>query len=497
MRLFSKPRPSSRHTAFFQVREALEREGCALCRLSLEVVARYLDGLAYENANDPVLRDRLRASRGFCPHHAWQIARLNSSALDVAIIYRDVLGEVARILDSSRAAPRRLLGDRARVWEIPRKLLPQRSCPACQVLATSEDRYLTTLLDHLPESDFVAVYRASEGLCQPHLDRARHHPALDESWAILQETALRSLHEVPGSDSKADLGRVRGLAERLIGARGGLTRWELLLIPTHPSGEATEEPTTEELIRALNEEGCPICRQVQEVSDGVLSHLGKGEGDQSLGLCNLHGWRLVTAQPEAALLAFQQMRHEAISHMETSSPPPHDEAKKPLLSLLGFGRNGHARAIQPPCERPCPVEVRSAHVEVGWAQALAHRAAGPEVQAAFHRASGLCLPHLVLALSCSSMEQGRLLAQMEAERVWDLAAELNEFVRKNDYRFRDEPWGREVTSPRRAVGLMVGAEGLRGVGGILGYPSKDWPPHALPCEPELGATGSGNKDDDS
>lgn len=66
---------------------------------------------------------------------------------------------------------------------------------------------------------------------------------------------------------------------------------------------------------------------------------------------------------------------------------------------------------------------------------------------------------MILALSCSDPANGRFLAQMEAERVWDLAAELNEFVRKNDYRFRDEPWGREATSPWRSVGLMVGAEG--------------------------------------
>ena len=32
-----------------------------------------------------------------------------------------------------------------------------------------------------------------------------------------------------------------------------------------------------------------------------------------------------------------------------------------------------------------------------------------------------------------------------------LVAELEEFVRKNDYRFRDEPWGGERDAWRRAL----------------------------------------------
>lgn len=476
MRLFSKPRSPSRHTVFCRVREALEREGCALCRLSLDAVARYLDGLAYEEANDPVVRDRLRASRGFCPRHAWQIARLNSSALDVAIIYRDVLGEVTRILDGGRAAHRWLLGARARGWELAQRLLPQGPCPACQILAASEDRYLGTLLDHLPEPDFAAVYRASEGLCQPHLDRALHLPALREAGAILLETTLRSLHAVPGPGAEAGLDGIRGLAEKLIGAPGGLTRREPLLIPTHPSGEAAEEPTAEELILALDEEGCPVCRQVQYMGDRVLSRLREGEHDGSLGLCNLHGWRLVeSARPEAVLPYFSQVRREAISRMESWPPTPREEGSS-LPNLLGFGHNGRAKAIHPPYDRPCPVEVWSAHVEVGWVRALAGKMALPELQAAFRNSSGLCLPHLILALSFSAPAQGQLLAQMEAERVRDLAAELGEFVRKHDYRFRDEPRGREATSPWRAVGLMVGPEGLWGVGGIW------WPDRRGRCD---------------
>jgi len=43
----------------------------------------------------------------------------------------------------------------------------------------------------------------------------------------------------------------------------------------------------------------------------------------------------------------------------------------------------------------------------------------------------------------------------------DIVADLDEYIRKNDYRFRGEPRGEEQRSPWRAVAMVAGARGLR------------------------------------
>ena len=74
-----------------------------MCSLLTRGAERALDGLMYEQVNDPVTRERLVASHGFCNWHAWLLPRIANSASGVAIIYRHLL-EVA--LDALEAARR-------------------------------------------------------------------------------------------------------------------------------------------------------------------------------------------------------------------------------------------------------------------------------------------------------------------------------------------------------------------------------------------------------
>ncbi|HOC20590.1 MAG: hypothetical protein GYA30_05625 [Chloroflexi bacterium] len=81
----------------------------------------------------------------------------------------------------------------------------------------------------------------------------------------------------------------------------------------------------------------------------------------------------------------------------------------------------------------------------------------PEVQAALVRAGGLCLPHLRTALGASGPAQSHtalLAAQREAWTV--LMAELDGFIRKNDYRFQHEPMGDERDAWLRVLDTLTG-----------------------------------------
>jgi DNA-binding transcriptional MerR regulator len=84
------------------------------------------------------------------------------------------------------------------------------------------------------------------------------------------------------------------------------------------------------------------------------------------------------------------------------------------------------------------------------------------MQAALRSSAGLCLPHLrrALALARDPAAFERLLA-ITQEKMAELAGELDEFIRKNDYRFSQEGFGAEGDSWRRAIAWMVGARGVR------------------------------------
>lgn len=174
----------SRTQSYYDVRDALDEPGCAVCRLKSRAGERYLDGLLWENVNDPGVRRRVREARGFCHDHAWQLVR-PAAALGVAIIHRDVLRTVLDVLQEARfQSPPWLSLQRAHealdaeqpsaaTAGLVSQLEPQAPCPACKQEAEMEAIYLDALLEELPGEDGLLVtYRESDGLCLLHLSQA-------------------------------------------------------------------------------------------------------------------------------------------------------------------------------------------------------------------------------------------------------------------------------------------------------------------------------------
>lgn len=145
-----------RTMSFYDLRDALAQPGCAVCRLTAEATARYLDSLLWENVNDPGVRHDIRQARGFCHEHAWGLVR-DGASLGVAIIMRDVLQEVLAILKEGKfqALPTLSLRRTQEVLDssqpaaatagLVRQLSPQSPCPACVQARTMENIYLSTL----------------------------------------------------------------------------------------------------------------------------------------------------------------------------------------------------------------------------------------------------------------------------------------------------------------------------------------------------------------
>jgi hypothetical protein len=189
-----------KHIAYQKLCEASEQAGCPVCRLTLEAVASYLDHLMYADVNVIRLREQLRLARGFCPEHARQTLAIGH-ALGVAIIYKDVIDNLARALAAGRyqtPAPWHKLREARRdelataaTTETVSSLSAQRTCPACAERSMIEDVFLGTMDEHLDgDPPFVEILRQSEGLCLPHFRRALELVRSRRAYDVLADLQL-------------------------------------------------------------------------------------------------------------------------------------------------------------------------------------------------------------------------------------------------------------------------------------------------------------------
>jgi hypothetical protein len=82
---------------------------------------------------------------------------------------------------------------------------------------------------------------------------------------------------------------------------------------------------------------------------------------------------------------------------------------------------------------------------------------------AFARSTGLCLPHLYGALAIGHDHPNLPILLVAHEQRWQgLMGDLEEFVRKFDYRYANEAMGDEKKSWRRALETFVGRAGVFG-----------------------------------
>ncbi|MGQ9880505.1 MAG: DUF6062 family protein [Armatimonadota bacterium] len=104
----------------------------------------------------------------------------------------------------------------------------------------------------------------------------------------------------------------------------------------------------------------------------------------------------------------------------------------------------------------CQLCEAHAHEVTQSAERLAQMLIAEEWRARYAQSNGLCLPHLQKVLSYARAEVRRWLVENESQRWQRLRWQLQEVVRKHDYRFQQEPWGEEIGSWRRAFHKLYG-----------------------------------------
>jgi len=230
-----------------------------------------------------------------------------------------------------------------------------------------------------------------------------------------------------------------------------------------------------ELQDACKEEGCPVCFLVVKISLRSLDNLmwervndptTREDLIASRGFCNWHAWMIPQvphSQSGTAIL------HEHLVREQTGTLNRLRRTRSPIRPWTRLFRRlvGPVDALTAVSggegKAPCAICTHVRSFEATYLQTCLEYMTDLDFQRSFEGSSGLCVPHLYLAVSLHPEHPNlpalfnQQLAKMEALRI-----DLQEFIRKQDYRFRKEPMGDEGTAWRRSIELLTGKAGVFG-----------------------------------
>ncbi len=194
-----------------------------------------------------------------------------------------------------------------------------------------------------------------------------------------------------------------------------------------------------ELRDALDAPGCPVCRLAEEAVEAAQrSLLHENVNDpgvraglaRSGGFCREHAWRL---RQHRDLLGVAILHRDLVSRFRD-----------------GLAPNGPARSRCPACtERD-----ETARAAIGI---LAQGFSDPEIRRRFEASDGLCRDHFEWARAAWGARPAGLEAA-QAACLARLVGQLDELIRKHDYRFSDEPVGEEGDSALRGIAAVSGLD---------------------------------------
>jgi hypothetical protein len=240
----------------------------------------------------------------------------------------------------------------------------------------------------------------------------------------------------------------------------------------------TKRPTTFsyfEIIDACKEPGCPICRLGQRsaqrhltslIYDGVNDVPMRATLRESYGYCHEHAWMLPESG-ESAPLGIAIVHRDILNTVRArlSEEIYGKEKRSSLRAAVADALNPDPTAVQErskhiPQKAICPACERRLETEhLAFASLLeALDKEDQPMRAALESSDGLCIVHLRQALNFARSPQAfETLVEITIKQLSALIDDLDEFIRKNDHRFRDEKISsKEKASWQRALQLTSG-----------------------------------------
>ena len=232
-----------------------------------------------------------------------------------------------------------------------------------------------------------------------------------------------------------------------------------------PFKELKDQAGYHDLMADLRKPGCPCChgghRAAWKYLDGLLWEFVNDPGVRAglraaRGFCREHSrMALAVASEQSAAGGIAIVYEDLLGRAE------HTAAQAARSAWRGGPRSRRrsARDALAPMAG-CPACETADRVADNYLRILARsEPESPPAVALHHSGRGLCFPHLATGLaSARSEQQAERLLEIFGQGTDELRRELREFVRKQDYRFRDEGLTTgEASAWKRAVYRMVGA----------------------------------------
>ena len=220
--------------------------------------------------------------------------------------------------------------------------------------------------------------------------------------------------------------------------------------------------TAYSLLEACRAPGCPVCRLEQRAVERYLdnkfyesvnSSAWRDELRQSLGFCQEHTWLAVNGRLGDAL-GFSIISRDLVNSIlrqlndEASSLPTSGRRTSMLKQIL--------YALTP--RKRCPVCEHRDETTRRVLSVIAEELDQPNMTDALESSDGLCLPHLRLLLEhVKDVSNCETLITIHREKLENLRAELDEFIRKSEYKAVKESFGPEGNAWLRAVSMLTGS----------------------------------------
>jgi hypothetical protein len=224
--------------------------------------------------------------------------------------------------------------------------------------------------------------------------------------------------------------------------------------------KVTKRPSTFsyfELLDACKESGCPICRLGQRsaqrhlvsvIYDGVNDVPLRATLREAYGYCHEHAWLLPEAG-ESAPLGIAIILRDILNTLRTQLDEEayNKERRISLRAVVAGALNPDPAANPPqtarhlPPKSICPACERQTEAEqLAFASLLEARGKNDQpMQSGLESSDGLCIFHLRQALNTARSQQAfDSLVKISTKQLTALIDDLDEFIRKNDHRFREE-----------------------------------------------------------
>lgn len=220
-------------------------------------------------------------------------------------------------------------------------------------------------------------------------------------------------------------------------------------------------PLQIELREAMGQWGCPLCRLSLKAERAFIDSLNyervldlktRDDLKAARGLCEDHSrmWQ----QVQGSALGVAIVYRVAVLDLLRDTEP--EAARRGTFLRPRSGAVEVAERLAP--SEPCPACEIGRSTVARFADLLLNDIQEHETQSLLLASGGLCLPHLRITLERRGAGRGYEVLMAVQREAWQrLIDELDEFIRKNDYRFTDEIMTEdEGTAWSRALDVIVG-----------------------------------------